>query len=138
MIWWNFRKLFIGEAVANLLLNFLLGYYWGMDGIIVATIITVLIFSIVGIGWKTMKIYFNRSPREYFILCIIYLIVTIGVSGITYGICMLYNNNPIFSLAIRLVICCIIPNMFIFVLSYINKTTRGYMMEFLVRIKTAK
>ena len=137
-IWWEFRYLQIGEMIGNLSLNFILGYFWGMNGIIIATIITVLIFSVIGIGKKTIEIYFKKSAKEYFMLLAVYATITTLVGIITYGLCSLVRGNTIFILVVRFVLCCVIPNILFAIIVYMNKEHRLYLSMFISMIKTKK
>lgn len=137
-IWWEFKYLQIGEMIDNLALNFLFGYLWGMNGIILATIITVFIFSVVGIGAKTLKKYFKKSFKEYFLLLLVYAIITVIVAGITYFICMLYSGNNITVFAVRLMICCIVPHIFFITFSVLEKEHKDHLVRIAFMIKLIK
>ncbi len=127
-IWWEFRYLSIGEMITNPILNIILGYLWGMDGVLCATIFSVAVFSIIGIGKKTLRIYFQRKSQEYFVEMILYIIVTVLVSFITYYVCSFVNNTSyIYVISIRLIICCVLPNVLFFVLSLCRKKYRTYL-----------
>lgn len=93
-LWWEFRYLQIAESILNPILNFGLGYIWGMKGILLATIITVFSFSIIGIGKKTVNLCFNRSSIEYFIVTFKYSLLTLIAAFISYTLCysMLIDN----------------------------------------------
>lgn len=125
-IWWEFRFLQIGEMISNLCLNFILGYFWGMNGIIIATIITVLIFSNMGYAGKTIKISFQREPYEYFKLLIEYLIVTVITGGVTIFLCNLIKLQLIGALIVRGLICIVVPNIIFYFFTLCNKTHRKY------------
>lgn len=76
-LWWYFRNWTIGEMVANLVLNIVLGKYYGVNGILVATIITAFASSFVGLSRITYKRLFKKSPKEYFYKNAVYLVQTI-------------------------------------------------------------
>ena len=44
-IWWKLKWSYIVEAIANLGLNFILGKFFGITGVIVATIVTIFLFN---------------------------------------------------------------------------------------------
>lgn len=129
-IWWEFRYLQIGEMIGNLVLNVGLGCFFGMNGIIGATIITVFVFSVIGIGRKTINIYFEKNAREYFVNCAIYAVITVVAAGITYVICSLVQGTNFVVLISRMVICCIVPNMLFLCVACSNKKYRNYMLQF--------
>lgn len=90
-IWWEFRYLTLGEMVLNLLLNFLLGYYFGMNGILIATIITAFLCSYIGITIVTYKKLFKCSSKQYFFNNTVYLIVSLVGCAFTARINLLWN-----------------------------------------------
>ena len=76
-LWWHFRYLTVGEMVENLVLNIGLGYYFGVNGIIFATIITAFLGSFLGCSYITYKKLFECSPNEFYLNNLLYLIVTV-------------------------------------------------------------
>ena len=44
-MWWEMRYRSIVETIANLVLNVVLGYYFGINGIILATVISLFLFN---------------------------------------------------------------------------------------------
>lgn len=134
-IWWEFRYLQIGEMFCNLGLNFALGYVWGMDGVLWATIITVFLFSIVGVGIQTFKYYFKRSSKEYFCVSAVYAFITIVVAVITLYVCNYFSESKIEHLICRGIISAIIPNVCFLLLTMLNKTHKKYLYELIRRLK---
>lgn len=112
-LWWKAKKYFILESIGNLLLNLILGYFFGVNGIIVATIITIIIFNYIGRSKVMFEEYFKRSSKQYFkdqfyqgiIILISCILSFILVNNITI-------NNTIVSLmaysAVGVIIPCII------------------------------
>ena len=76
-LWWNFKHLAIGELVANLILNIVLGKLFGVNGIIFATIITAFGCSFIGCTLITYKKLFQTSAKQYFLNNLYYFFVTI-------------------------------------------------------------
>ena len=75
-LWWHFRFFAIGEMIANLVLNFVLGYYFGINGILFATIITAFVVSFVACSYKTYKVLFKTSAFRFFLYNAYYAVVT--------------------------------------------------------------
>lgn len=123
-IWWEFRWLEILEACLNLVLNFSLGYFWGMNGILIATIVTVTISSVIGFGIKTVRRIFNKSCIEYFVRIGIYTILTILSCFITSSICKLFNVSALWTIAVRCVVCIVVPNTIYLICSLIHNEHR--------------
>ena len=57
-LWWKLKIWYVLEAIGNLVLNVLFGYIMGITGIILATIITIIVFDFI---LRTIVLF-----REYF------------------------------------------------------------------------
>lgn len=125
-IWWNLRYFQIVEMILNPILNFTLGYKFGMNGIIIATIFSVTILSIIGIGWKTVVFCFKRAPLQYFVLIASYALITFLACIGTGYLCSLFRYEGIIKLLINGIICIIVPNLFFLVLVFIDPMHRGF------------
>lgn len=112
-LWWYGRYRVVLEAVANLILNFLLGYLWGINGILLATIITI---ALIGHGygsWIVFHYYFKGKNYWHFVLLqLMYLTVICVICALSLGVCSLIpSNNLMVNIVIRLVVCAIISNL---------------------------
>lgn len=125
-IWWELRYIETAEMVANLVLNFLLGRKFGMAGILWATIITVTVFSVIGITNKTFQCYFMRSPREYYVESMKYALFTVIGIAVTYGTCSLVTFRGFLGLAIKAFVCLVVPNIIFACIGLLNKNYREY------------
>lgn len=121
-IWWKLKYSNIGEAVGNVVLNIVLGKLFGITGILLATIITILVFNFL---WRTKILFDNyfetMSLREFlqnhgrWILCI-------GIAAvITWNICQLIYAGLIVTMIIRGIICLVVPNVILLILLYRSK-----------------
>lgn len=130
-IWWEFKYSNIIEVVCNLILNFILGYFFGMKGIVFATIITVLIFGVIISDIIALKTCFKKSSGEFLLITFIYIILTIICGIITYFLCSrIIIENLILTLVVRLGICILIPSLFFLIISMVNKKHRDYIIFF--------
>lgn len=66
-LWWHGRWRGVLEALTNLTLNFLLGYYWGVKGILIATIISVVMVNFPLSVYYTFHYYYKLSPKSFII-----------------------------------------------------------------------
>ena len=65
-LWWHLKTSYIVEAVANLLLNVILGKLFGITGVLIATIVTIFLFNYLQRNAVLFKFYFkNSSYREF-------------------------------------------------------------------------
>ena len=127
--WWRCKYTYLFEAIVNLILNIVLGYFWGIIGVIVATIVSVLFVNYICNIWILFKYYFkDENLREYILEEIKYMLVTFGVASITYFLTKWISFGSskmeiIAELGIKFLICCIGANL-LFVLFY--KRDRQY------------
>lgn len=103
------------ETIANLILNYVLVKYFGILGIIVATLISLLIINF-GFGSQIVfKYYFkNNKLHEYFMYQMKYAFVTFVLGGITYYIVNNIRAAGVAGLVLRFLICCCVPNIFVY------------------------
>lgn len=107
-IWWQVRNYAIAETFFNVILNAILGYRFGMYGILIATMITVSVFSMIAMAIMVFKEYFHMSPKQYFIELSFAIVQCITVSMMVYYCCDLVNiGNRWFSLIVKAIICMI-------------------------------
>lgn len=136
-LYWERRYITIAEAAANILLNYFLGKYFGIAGILWATII-----SMVGINFLigcriVFKHYFTKfSANAYIWQHFKYAAVSSVVASITYGVCQLVKIQGFLGLIIIGVICVILPNV-LYYLAYCRTQSYKDTIPWLqVKIKT--
>lgn len=110
----KFRPL--AAAMTNLILNLILVQFIGIYGVILSTVLSILC---VGIPWLLHNLFTviferkNMRPflRKLFFYCLIVFISCV----VSYCVCNLVQGNLVFTIIVRGVICCIIPNIMYFV-----------------------
>jgi len=116
-LWWYGRYRTGIEALANLLLNFLLGWLFKIDGILIATIVTVTFIGLGYGGYIVFRYYFTKENFGMYIISqLLYLGIAAVVSAITLMICYLVPETGIMGLIIRALICIPIPNVLFWIL----------------------
>lgn len=117
-LWWQNRIRCICEAISNIILNVVLGMIFGVNGIIVATILTIVIINF-GMSSKVLfDNYFKEvSIKGYLLSTAYYSLITLAACTACYFLTSLIPLSGILGLFLRLVICLIASNM-IFVLCY--------------------
>lgn len=92
-LWWNGKWRGVIEAIANLALNVGLGYLFGVIGIVLATILTIIFINFPLSTYYTFKYYFRKDMKP-FILEQIYTVLNIIIcSLICYYIVRLIPNG---------------------------------------------
>jgi O-antigen/teichoic acid export membrane protein len=121
-MWWNAKLTFIMESVGNLILNFVLGKLLGVTGVIIATIITIVVFNFIARTNILFSSYYEESPRVFYKDHIQYLISFLLICIISIMVCGTIQINSILGLFIRGIIAFLIANS-VFALIFI-KTKR--------------
>lgn len=110
-IWWEQRFRSIAEAVANLVLNYLLGKYYGVYGIIAATLISLFLINFCYGSTIIFRHYFKgQRIREYFGSNALYATVTAVIAVVTLWLCSLVHLGDFAVLVVRMLICTLVPN----------------------------
>lgn len=113
-LYWELRFWYILEAAGNIVLNAVLGYFFGVTGILIATIITVFLCNFITRTNVLFKFYFRRSTKGFYLHHTAYFLVTVLSGTITYGLCTLIPLGGVAGLFIRVMICVAVPNVLYF------------------------
>lgn len=117
-LFWESKNYVIVETIANAILNFLFVRTWGINGIIVATNITIIFVNFI---WGTRILYKNYFRSYDFIRFIIedliYTFVTIIICFITYFACNILQLSCFKQLLFNGIICLVVPT-FLYYMTY--------------------
>ena len=116
-LFWDLRAFYILEAGANIILNYFLGKNFGITGIILATLITIIVFNFISRTNVLFKKYFQTSPAQYYMQYVVNLGITIVTTSVCYYLCSIVPGTGMKSLLIKAVICLVSSNTF-FLLFY--------------------
>ncbi len=110
-LWWEGRYRSIMESVANLVLNITLGYFFGVFGIIIATILSLFIINFGYGSHIVFKHYFKNGKLGFFFTKhALYAFITLIIGCITYIICSYIPLSGAMGLLAKGGICIIVPN----------------------------
>lgn len=116
-LFWESKNYIIIEALFNIILNFVLGKYFGVSGVILASCISLLIINFCYGSKIIFKHYFKHySMFPYFASHLHYALVALISCYCTYCITSLFEN-----IFVKALICCFIPNMMFVLLYFKNK-----------------
>jgi len=115
---WEIRYRALWESIAHVLLSFVLSYFYGVFGILLATIITYLAINLT-YGTKILFRYYftEQSCLGYLGLQTKYTLVTVAAAAVCYFVCELLPFEGIVNLLMRAIVCVILPNV-VFLLCY--------------------
>ena len=88
-LWWKGKWRGVIETILNLTLNLLLGYYFGVEGILLATIISAGIVSIPLLFFYTFKHYFMLSAKSYLLDHLLLFLIMLIIGVVSYLVCNL-------------------------------------------------
>ena len=95
-MWWKLKFSYIIEALANLLLNIILGKLLGIAGVILATILTIFFLNYLLRNKILFANYFKSSDKcEFYKEQIYYFILTLISFGSAYYVTSIINYNNI-------------------------------------------
>lgn len=120
-LYWELRLWYILEAIGNLVLNIVLGYFFGVTGVLLATIITIFLCNFVSRTNVLFKYYFKSSAWNIYKDHIIYFLVIVAVAVLTYFSCSLIPIAGILGLIIKAGICLLLPNVIFVLVSFKTK-----------------
>lgn len=120
-IWHEDRFRPLVTAVVNLTLNLILVRFWGLYGIILSTVFSTLF---IGLPWLLNNLFtviFNRANlKPYMKKLGEYVVITFLAAIFCVGICSFIDYGKWLTLLLRLIVCCIIPNV-IYIICYLKK-----------------
>ena len=119
-LWYENRFRTIAESITNVVLNAVLGYFFGVPGIIIATLISLVIFGFCYSAQILFKHYFvHEKVSKFFLQHVTYALVTAVVATITYLACSLILVEGIWGLVLKAMVCISLPNL-MYLLVYKN------------------
>lgn len=118
-IWWEDLLRPYIMMITNIIGNFILVQFLGVEGVIISTILSMLV-SIPWENYTVFKYIFFCSSKRYYGKIILYTLIAIPVCAVTWFSCSKCPDG-IGGLLIRAVICVILPNLVLLLFFY--KTT---------------
>lgn len=108
-IWWKYKLKAVVEAISNLVLNLLLVNVMGITGIVLATIITRVLFGFIWGEIILFRQYFGRERMaEYFMRYIAYSVTTVVTAYISFSLCEMVEKTGFSGLILRMMICSLV------------------------------
>lgn len=124
-LWWEMRKRSILEAVCNIVLNIVLAKFFGIYGIIIATLVTIFFINFIMGSAITFKHYFGiEKVKEYYLYHFKYTIVAVVICAVAYLICNSISIDNIYvCIIVRGFICLVFSNI---VLWFVNRNNKYF------------
>lgn len=119
-LWYENRFRTIAESIMNIILNIILGHFFGVPGIISGTLISLIFIGIIYGSQILFKHYFVHEKVSNFLLQhLLYALVTVVVGIITYFACSVVEFDGWLGIITKFAICISLPNL-LYLLVYRN------------------
>jgi len=122
-IWHEDRFRPLITALVNLCLNIILVQVWGLNGVMLSTVFSVLFVGVPWILYNLFTTLFKRSAKEYSLILLGYTLVTGIVAVACIFVCELIPDTGLLTLVAKGVTCVILSNV-LYLLFYCR--TKGF------------
>lgn len=101
-LWWEGRYRSAAEAMSNIVLNILLGKYFGISGIIIATILSILVIDF-GYGTTIVYRHYFKNGRihTFYLQHFFCAVVTAATAFIVYRVCSLLPGGGLAGVIVK-------------------------------------
>ncbi|MBR6255777.1 MAG: hypothetical protein IKR23_00235 [Lachnospiraceae bacterium] len=103
------------EAAANVILNITLGYFFGITGVLAATLFTVAVFTMFCRTNVLFKHYYKNTPGRYFADHLLYFVIYVIAGSICYFATSAIQIPGFAGLILKLMVCAVLPNVIILI-----------------------
>lgn len=112
-MWWEMRYRSIVETIGNLILNIVLGYLYGVNGIVLATTISLFLFNFLWGATIVFRNYFGLPKlKKYFFYHGKYAVVTFGICFISFFLSKkICNQSALIELVEKSIFCIFVPSL---------------------------
>lgn len=105
------------SSLINLLLNILTVQKWGLYGVVLSTIVSVLIVDIPWVARSLFQTYFKKKLGRYYLRMLKVFLINLVLGGVTYLCCRFVQSfSSIFNLLLCIVVCLLVPNIINFII----------------------
>lgn len=137
-IWHKDRFRPLVTAFANLIMNLIMVQFWGLYGVLLSTVLSMLFVGMPWLYTNLFTVLFKFNPVKYIFKTLLYT----AISAASCVVCVLISNkfinfeSLILTMIVRGVLCCVVPNIIYIVcyrktaefkgsLSLVNGITKG-------------
>lgn len=105
-------------ALSNLGINLIMVKFWGLYGVLLSTIISMLFVGIPWLYYNLFTVLFHFSPKKYIIKTLFYALTAFVSVVISIFICRFIDYSNVLTIVLRLVVCLFVPNTIYFVIYF--------------------
>lgn len=133
-LWWEGRYQSIAEVITNVVLNILLGKYFGVFGIVLATIISIIFIDFIYGSTIIYNNYFKTNKiRTFYCEHLKYAGATLFMAVISYTICGKISENGILGIILKGICTLFISNLCLLLIHCRSKAFKNAL-QFVKRI----
>lgn len=133
-LWWEGRWRSLLEVVTNCVFHYFGAKYFGVAGILLATILSMVLVNFLYGSSILFKHYFSEeSIARYYVRHLTYFCVVAVVSAATYTVCALLPGGGFATLLGKAVICLVLPNV-LFYFAYFKTSSFADAKPFISRL----
>lgn len=119
-IWHEDRFRPLVTALTNLVMNLIMVQFWGIYGVLLSTVLSTLLIGMPWLLHNLFSVLFTGEVfSDYLKKIIKYVMVVLVSCFICYLVCNLFVLSEWATLFVRIIICCIVPNL-IYLIAYRN------------------
>ncbi len=124
-VWWKGKLGAVAETCLNIVLNVVLVRFLGVEGVVLATVISMLVINIPVEFWSIFSGYFGCSIKEYMFKQFRYFINLIIIFYVTSFAVNKISGQEMDALFLKLLCLLIVPNVSYIVLNLYSKEFKG-------------
>lgn len=111
------RHIPVIEAVCNVLFAVVFAHFFGLAGVFLGTVGSILILHLYSYPKYVYKPLFKQGYRGYYIDFAKQTVMTFGIAALTYGISRTFISGRAFTdLVLNIALCLVVPNLILFVI----------------------
>lgn len=118
-MWHEDRFRPLTSACVNLALNLTMVQFWGLYGIMLSTILSIIFVAMPWLLHNLFNVLFEKKDLKIFLeKLLMYVLVTVFVCGLSLKICNCFVLGDWMTFFLRAVICCVVPNLTYLIVYY--------------------
>lgn len=121
-IWWQGKWIPITETLLNLALDIIGVHFYGVFGVLVATVISLIFINIPCETWCVYKYYFHRSPMKDLMKYFFDGFCNLAIGAGVYYICLQVSGNLLIELVLKAILSFLLVNLLLFLVNIKNKS----------------
>ena len=120
-IWHEDRFRPLATAFTNLILNIIFIQFWGVYGVLWATVVSKVVVGMPWLFYNLSTVLFKRNMKNYILRMIGYAIATAAVCAVTYFACTVITLGGIWGLALKALMCGVVSNLLLLLIFFRSK-----------------